>query len=112
MTRGNSVDHSSRSKLIDLCYVRLAVQQPQLAAAFAADILGLQPVPDKHALLFRSDHRYHTLSLATNTTTSSIGIEMVDEAALDYAEQELKRADSRRVGPPTTNAGSVSFAAR
>jgi 2,3-dihydroxy-p-cumate/2,3-dihydroxybenzoate 3,4-dioxygenase len=91
MMEGNPAGTAARGPLIDLCYVRLAVQQPLPAAAFAADILGLQPVPGKHALLFRSDHRYHTLSLATNTTTSSIGIEVIDEAALDHAEQELTR---------------------
>jgi 2,3-dihydroxy-p-cumate/2,3-dihydroxybenzoate 3,4-dioxygenase len=80
-----------RSPLIELCYVRLAVRQPQPAAAFATDILGLQPVPDKQALLFRSDDRYHTLCLTTDTTTSSIGIEMADEAALDQVAEALKQ---------------------
>jgi 2,3-dihydroxy-p-cumate/2,3-dihydroxybenzoate 3,4-dioxygenase len=92
MTRGTPAGTSSRGPLIDLCYVRLAVQQPQPAAAFATDILGLQAVPDEQALLFRSDHRYHTLSLATNTTTSSIGIEVADGAALDRVEQELQES--------------------
>lgn len=91
MTRGTSAEISSRGPLIDLCYVRLAVQHPQPAAAFATDILGLQPVPDEQALLFRSDHRYYTLSLATNTATSSIGIEIADEAAFDHVEQALQK---------------------
>jgi 2,3-dihydroxy-p-cumate/2,3-dihydroxybenzoate 3,4-dioxygenase len=80
-----------RSPLIQLCYVRLAVRQPQPAAAFATDVLGLQPVPDKHALLFRSDHRYHTLCLATDAATPSIGIEIADENALGRAMEALDR---------------------
>lgn len=77
--------------LVDLCYVRLAVQQPIPAAAFATDILGLQPVPDKKALLFRSDYRYHTLSLVTDAASSSIGLELHDQAALERAEENLKK---------------------
>lgn len=80
-----------RSPLIQLCYVRLAVQQPQPAAAFAADVLGLQPVPDQQALLFRSDHRYHTLCLVTDSTTSSIGIEIADGAAMNRIMEMLTR---------------------
>jgi 2,3-dihydroxy-p-cumate/2,3-dihydroxybenzoate 3,4-dioxygenase len=80
-----------RSPLIQLCYVRLAVKQPQPAAAFATDVLGLQPVPDPQALLFRSDHRHHTLCLATDTTTSSIGLEIADEAALDRVAEGLQQ---------------------
>jgi 2,3-dihydroxy-p-cumate/2,3-dihydroxybenzoate 3,4-dioxygenase len=91
MTGKISAETSPQSPLIQLCYIRLAVQQPLPTAAFATDVLGLQPVPDKHARLFRSDHRYHTLSLVTDTATSSIGIEMADEAALDRAEQALRK---------------------
>ncbi|WP_168193406.1 VOC family protein [Bradyrhizobium sp. NAS96.2] len=76
--------------LIGLCYVRLAVREPQPAAAFATDILGLQPVPDKQALLFRSDDRYHTLSLIPATDSSSIGIEVSDEAVLERVEHALR----------------------
>jgi 2,3-dihydroxy-p-cumate/2,3-dihydroxybenzoate 3,4-dioxygenase len=80
-----------RGPLIQLCYVRLAVLEPQPAAAFATDVLGLQPVPDNQALLFRSDHRYHTLCLATDTTTSSIGVEIADEVAIDRVAEALKK---------------------
>jgi 2,3-dihydroxy-p-cumate/2,3-dihydroxybenzoate 3,4-dioxygenase len=90
MTRSNSPGISPRGPLIDLCYVRLAVEQPQPAAEFASNILGLQPVPAKQALLFRSDHRYHTLSLVTGPR-SSIGLELADQAALDHAEAQLHR---------------------
>lgn len=81
-----------RPLLIQLCYVRLAVNQPVPAAAFATDVLGLQPVPDKDALLFRSDSRYHTLCLVTDTPTSSIGVEIADEAALQRVTESLKQA--------------------
>jgi 2,3-dihydroxy-p-cumate/2,3-dihydroxybenzoate 3,4-dioxygenase len=87
----NMVATLPQSPLIQLCYVRLAVRQPQPAAAFAADVLGLQPVPDKQALLFRSDHRYHTLCLATDVATSSIGIEIADETALNRAMEALNQ---------------------
>jgi 2,3-dihydroxy-p-cumate/2,3-dihydroxybenzoate 3,4-dioxygenase len=80
-----------RSPLIQLCYVRLAVRHPQPAAAFATDVLGLQPVPDKQALLFRSDDRYHTLCLEPDSAISSIGIEIADEAALNRVAQVLKQ---------------------
>ncbi len=100
MTGKNRQDISQRGPLIDLCYVRLAVEQPQPAAEFATRILGLQPVPAEQALLFRSDHRYHTLSLVTGTS-SSIGLELADEAALDRVEAELQRDGFpvRRAGP-------------
>lgn len=87
----NMAATAPRSSLIQLCYVRLAVSQPQSAAAFATEVLGLQAVPDKQALLFRSDNRYQTLCLDTNTATSSIGIEIADEAALDRMAEALKR---------------------
>lgn len=87
--------------LIGLCYVRLAVREPQPAAAFATAILGLQPVPDKDALLFRSDERYHTLALVPATASSSVGIEVFDQAALDRAEHSLQKDgfSARRASP-------------
>lgn len=77
--------------IVDLCYVRLAVENPEPAAAFASEVLGLQRVLDKRAALFRSDHRHHTLSLVTGTETTSIGFELRDEATLESIEQELHR---------------------
>ncbi|KWV50936.1 hypothetical protein AS156_14020 [Bradyrhizobium macuxiense] len=68
----------------------MAVREPQPAAAFATDILGLQPVPDKQALLFRSDDRYHTLSLIPAADSCSIGIEVSDEAVLERVEHALR----------------------
>ncbi len=80
---------ASQGPLSSLCYVRLALQEPLPAAAFATDILGLQPVPDKQALLFRSDDRHHTLSLVPPPATSSVGLEVADDAALERIERAL-----------------------
>lgn len=101
MTSIHLTNAAPRGPLLDLCYIRLAVQQPLPAAAFATEVLGLQPVPDKQALLFRSDFRYHTLSLVTDKTTSSIGLEVVDEAALDLIGKNLQKAGfSARLATP------------
>jgi 2,3-dihydroxy-p-cumate/2,3-dihydroxybenzoate 3,4-dioxygenase len=81
---------SSRIPVVQLCYVRLAVSQPQAAATFATEILGLQHVPNKlEPFLFRSDERYHTLCLAAGARRSSIGIEIASEAELDDARDAL-----------------------
>jgi len=80
----------SRIPAVQLCYVRLAVAQPQAAATFATEILGLQHVPNKlEPFLFRSDERYHTLCLAAGTSRSSIGIEISGEPELDRAAEAL-----------------------
>jgi 2,3-dihydroxy-p-cumate/2,3-dihydroxybenzoate 3,4-dioxygenase len=81
---------SPRSPVIQLCYVRLAVQQPQAVASFATEILGLQPVPNElERFLFRSDDRYHTLCLASRAEKSSIGIELAGEADIERAAEAL-----------------------
>jgi 2,3-dihydroxy-p-cumate/2,3-dihydroxybenzoate 3,4-dioxygenase len=81
---------SSRIPAVQLCYVRLAVAQPQAAAIFATEILGLQHVPNKlEPFLFRSDERYHTLCLDAETTRSSIGIEISGEPELDRVAEAL-----------------------
>jgi 2,3-dihydroxy-p-cumate/2,3-dihydroxybenzoate 3,4-dioxygenase len=80
----------SRIPAIQLCYVRLAVSQPQAAATFATEILGLQHVPNKlEPFLFRSDERYHTLCLAAGIQRSSIGIEIAGDSELDRAGEAL-----------------------
>lgn len=101
MTGQSSSERVLQRSLIGLCYVRLAVREPQPAAAFATDILGLQQVPDKQALLFRSDYRYHTLSLIPATDSSSIGIEVSDEAVLERVEHALRNGGfiARRGSP-------------
>jgi 2,3-dihydroxy-p-cumate/2,3-dihydroxybenzoate 3,4-dioxygenase len=92
MKPSDSASSARIGPIVDLCYVRLAVKGPGPAADFAADVLGLQRVPDKRAVLFRSDHRYHTLSFIGSTETSSIGLELRDEASLERVEQELRTA--------------------
>ena len=78
---------------IQLCYVRLAVAQPQAAATFAIEILGLQHVPNKlEPFLFRSDERYHSLCLAEGAERPSIGIEISGEPELDRAAEALTSA--------------------
>jgi 2,3-dihydroxy-p-cumate/2,3-dihydroxybenzoate 3,4-dioxygenase len=81
---------SSRIPAVQLCYVRLSVAQPQAAATFATEVLGLQHVPNKlEPFLFRSDERYHTLCLAAGSQRSSIGIEISGEPKLDGAAEAL-----------------------
>src|SRR5271156_3214009 len=86
-----SVEKSSpRIPAVQLCYVRLAVTQPQAAATFATEILGLQHVPNKlEPFLFRSDERYHTLCLAAGTARSSIGIEISGGPEFDRVAEAL-----------------------
>ena len=87
-----ATDQFTRIPLLQLCYVRLAVQQPAAAAAFATDVLGLQRVTsDEGRFLFRSDDHFHTLSLAEDATRSSIGVELASEDA-DRAADALKRS--------------------
>ena len=81
---------SSRVPAVQLCYVRLAVSQPQAAATFATEILGLQHVPNRlEPFLFRSDERHHTLCLAAGARKPSIGIEIAGEAELDGTAHAL-----------------------
>lgn len=87
-----SAELSSRRPAVQLCYVRLGVTQPQIAATFATEILGLQHVPNElEPFLFRSDERYHTLCLAGGTQRSSIGIEITDEPELDRVAKNVAR---------------------
>ena len=84
MTSMNVSAAPARCPLIQLCYVRLAVQTPQPAAAFATDVLGLQHVPsDLEPFLYRSDQRYYTLCFTTDADRPSIGIEISDDRGLD-----------------------------
>jgi 2,3-dihydroxy-p-cumate/2,3-dihydroxybenzoate 3,4-dioxygenase len=83
---------AQRSPAIQLCYVRLAVSQPQAAATFATEILGLEHVPNKlEPFLYRSDQRHHTLCLTKATPKSSIGIEIAGEPELDRIAEGLAR---------------------
>src|SRR5271155_71831 len=86
----NAEQSSSRIPAVQLCYVRLAVTQPQAAATFATEILGLQHVPNKlEPFLFRSDERYHTLCLSAGSQRSSIGIEISGEPEFDRVAEAL-----------------------
>jgi 2,3-dihydroxy-p-cumate/2,3-dihydroxybenzoate 3,4-dioxygenase len=86
----NAEAASSRVPLVQLCYVRLAVAEPQAAATFATDVLGLQHVPNKlEPFLFRSDQRYHTLCLAAGVRRSSIGVEIAGDRELDGAAEAM-----------------------
>ena len=81
---------SPRIPAVQLCHVRLAVSQPQAAAAFVTDIVGLQRVANElEPFLFRSDQRYHTLCLTTGTSKSSIGIEITSGPELDQVAEAL-----------------------
>jgi 2,3-dihydroxy-p-cumate/2,3-dihydroxybenzoate 3,4-dioxygenase len=85
-----SAESASSRPVVQLCYVRLAVAQPQAAATFATDILGLQHVPNKlEPFLFRSDERYHTLCLSGGSQRSSIGVEIAGDRELDRAVEAL-----------------------
>jgi 2,3-dihydroxy-p-cumate/2,3-dihydroxybenzoate 3,4-dioxygenase len=86
-------NRSWRIPIIQLCYVRLAVSQPQAAATFATEILGLEHVPNKlEPFLYRSDSRYYTLCLSTVAAKPSIGIEINNEADLDRVAEALSSA--------------------
>jgi 2,3-dihydroxy-p-cumate/2,3-dihydroxybenzoate 3,4-dioxygenase len=89
----NAEHASPRTPLIQLCYVRLAVSQPQAAATFSTEILGLQHVPNKlEPFLYRSDQLYHTLCLTAGAEKSSIGIEISGEPELDRIAEALASA--------------------
>lgn len=68
-----------------VCYVRLAVSELRASARFVSDIFGLQRVADQNdEIAFRSDDRYRTVSLASNSPEAgSVGIELWDDKALD-----------------------------
>jgi 2,3-dihydroxy-p-cumate/2,3-dihydroxybenzoate 3,4-dioxygenase len=103
---------SSRIPVVQLCYVRLAITQPQAAAIFATEILGLQHVPNKlEPFLFRSDERYHTLCLTAETQRSSIGIEIAGEPELDRMAEALAR-DGFSAREATTDESAQRFVRR
>lgn len=90
MTATKQSPPSSRGPAIQLCYVRLAMQAPEPAAAFATEILGLQHVKsDLEPFIYRSDQRYYTLCLAGGAEKPSIGIEIADDRELDRIAQAL-----------------------
>ncbi len=71
--------------ITSVSYVRLAVSELRASARFVSDIFGLQRVAEQDGeIAFRSDDRYRTVSLASNSSESaSVGIEVWDDKALD-----------------------------
>jgi 2,3-dihydroxy-p-cumate/2,3-dihydroxybenzoate 3,4-dioxygenase len=89
-------------RIVAVAYVRIASAEPQAAARFAAEILGLEPVAGADGdIALRSDSRYRTLSLVAAPHRPSIGIEVWDDAALAAAEAALAAAGfaARRASP-------------
>jgi 2,3-dihydroxy-p-cumate/2,3-dihydroxybenzoate 3,4-dioxygenase len=78
-----------------VCYVRLAVNEPNASARFVSDIFGLQRVADQDGeIAFRSDDRYRTVSLGTDSADgASVGIEVWDDKALEEIERRLRALD-------------------
>ena len=83
----------SHPLVVSVCYVRLSASELHASARFAADIFGLQRVAEKNGeIAFRSDNRFRTLSFSDGLSqSSSIGIEVWDEQALDQVEKRLSR---------------------
>lgn len=77
--------------ITSVCYVRLAVSEPNASARFVSDIFGLQRVADQDGeIAFRSDDRFRTVSLSANSTDgTSVGIEVWDDAVLKEIGQRL-----------------------
>jgi 2,3-dihydroxy-p-cumate/2,3-dihydroxybenzoate 3,4-dioxygenase len=78
--------------ITSVCYVRLAVSEPNASARFVSDIFGLQRVADQDGeIAFRSDARFRTVSLGQNSADgASVGIEVWDDKALDQIGQRLR----------------------
>jgi 2,3-dihydroxy-p-cumate/2,3-dihydroxybenzoate 3,4-dioxygenase len=77
--------------ITSVCYVRLAVSEPNASARFVSDIFGLQRVADQDGeIAFRSDDRFRTVSLAKSSADdASVGIEVWDNAALKQISRKL-----------------------
>jgi 2,3-dihydroxy-p-cumate/2,3-dihydroxybenzoate 3,4-dioxygenase len=78
--------------IASVCYVRLAVSEPNTSARFMSDIFGLQRVADQDGeIAFRSDDRFRTVGLNQNTTDGTgVGIEVWDDAALEETGTRLR----------------------
>ncbi len=77
--------------ITSICYVRLAVGEPNAYARFVSDIFGLQRVSEEgEQISFRSDDRFRTVSLGRDVAgNGSIGVEVWDDEALDQIERRL-----------------------
>jgi 2,3-dihydroxy-p-cumate/2,3-dihydroxybenzoate 3,4-dioxygenase len=78
--------------ITSVCYVRLAVSEPNASARFVSDIFGLQRVAGQDGeIAFRSDGRFRTVSLGKNFADgASVGIEVWDENALEQISERLR----------------------
>ena len=78
--------------ITSVCYVRLAVNEPNASARFVSDVFGLQRVADQDGeIAFRSDDRFRTVSLGQNPADgASIGMEVWDDAALEKIARQLR----------------------
>jgi 2,3-dihydroxy-p-cumate/2,3-dihydroxybenzoate 3,4-dioxygenase len=78
--------------ITSVCYVRLAVSEPNASARFVSDIFGLQRVAGQDGeIAFRSDGRFRTVSLGKNFADGvSVGIEVWNENALEQISERLR----------------------
>lgn len=78
--------------ITSVCYVRLAVSEPNASARFMSDIFGLQRVADRDGeIAFRSDDRFRTVSLGQKSPDgASVGIEVWDDTALEEIGRRLR----------------------
>ena len=83
---------SATALISSVCYVRLAVSEPNASAHFVSDIFGLQRVADQDGeIAFRSDDRFRTVSLAKDLSEgASVGIEVWDDTALQEIGRRLR----------------------
>ena len=87
------MNNGSATPLIaSVCYVRVAVSEPNASARFVSDIFGLQRVADQDGeIAFRSDSRFRTVSLGRDSADgASIGIEVWDDKALEQIGRRLR----------------------
>src|SRR6266851_5522074 len=88
-----AMNNGRATRLIhSVCYVRLAVSEPNAGARFVSNIFGLQIVADQDGeIAFRSDDRFRTVSLVKNSADSaSVGFEVWDETALEEIGRRLR----------------------
>src|SRR5260370_42514842 len=78
--------------ITSVCYVRLAVSEPNASARFVSDIFGLQRVADQDGeIAFRSDSRFRTVSLGqASEDGASVGIEVWDGTAMEEIGRRLR----------------------
>jgi 2,3-dihydroxy-p-cumate/2,3-dihydroxybenzoate 3,4-dioxygenase len=87
------MNNGSATPLItSVCYVRLAVSEPNASARFFSDIFGLQRVADQDGeIAFRSDGRFRTVSLGRDSADgASVGIEVWNDKALEQIRERLR----------------------